>query len=128
MDPFPQTANIWAKKMTLFLKNQGHTTFLKNRPFLSEIQNDDAYPLTGRVAGPGIQPNGCPVCGKLHIKDPLPLLGKSRVVILVVGFSYHLIDVVTLCIEGDSDGTFGENRPDSKKKHYVYLQAVRKEF
>ena len=36
----------------------------------------------------------CPVYGTLHIKDPLPFFEKSGVVILVAGFSYHLIDLI----------------------------------
>ena len=36
-----------------FFQNRGHADLKKNRPFLSEIQNDDAYLLTPGVAGPG---------------------------------------------------------------------------
>ena len=43
--------------MTLFLKKSRTYEIPKNRPFLSEIQNNDAYPLTGRVEGPGPDPS-----------------------------------------------------------------------
>ena len=37
----------------------------------------------------------CPVFGTLQIKDPFPFFKKSRVLILVAGFSSHLIDSIT---------------------------------
>ena len=50
---FPKLRTFRQKKDPFF-NNQGHTKLPKNRPFLTEIENDDAYPLTSRVAGPGI--------------------------------------------------------------------------
>ena len=52
--PFKKNANIWAKNGPFFPKSRT-CRLLKNRPFLREIQNDDAYPLIIGVAGPGVR-------------------------------------------------------------------------
>ena len=51
--PFPTKLRIFRQKITLSSKKSRTYKIPKNRPFLSEIQNDDAYPSTGSVAGPG---------------------------------------------------------------------------
>ena len=51
--PFQKNANMWAKNGPFFFKSRTCRLY-KNGPFLSEIQNDDAYPLTTGVAGPGV--------------------------------------------------------------------------
>ena len=53
MDPFFQKMRTSRPKTDPIFQNRGHADFEKNRPFLREIQNDDAYPLTTGVAGPG---------------------------------------------------------------------------
>ena len=52
--PFQKNVNIWAKNGPFFSKSRTCRLY-KNRPFLSEIQNDDAYPLRNGVAGPGMK-------------------------------------------------------------------------
>ena len=49
---FQKNVNILAKNGPFFSKSRT-CRLLKNRPFLREIQNDDAYLLTTGVAGPG---------------------------------------------------------------------------
>ena len=53
IDPLFQKMRIFRQKNDPFFKIADMPTFLKNRPFLREIQNDDAYSFSTGVAGPG---------------------------------------------------------------------------
>ena len=50
--PYQKNANIWAKNRPFFSKSRTYE-LQENRPFLSGIQNDDAYLFYMGVAGPG---------------------------------------------------------------------------
>ena len=73
IDPLlKKNANIWAKNGPFFPKSRTCRLY-KNRPFLSEIQNDDAYPLPTGVAGPGLQS----IEWGYRVPLPLPLTFRS---------------------------------------------------
>ena len=54
IDTLFQKMRISGQKNGPFFSKSRTCRLYKNRPFLSEIQNDDAYLLTTGVAGPGV--------------------------------------------------------------------------
>ena len=71
---FPKLRTFRPKK-DAFFNNQGHMKLPKNRPFLSEIENDDAYPVTSRVGGPGSN-----LLRDVAVGEPTWLIKKGRAV------------------------------------------------
>ena len=55
IDPLWQKVRIFRQKRDPFFFKMANMPTLKDRPFLREIQNDDAYPLVWGVAGLGLR-------------------------------------------------------------------------